>query len=74
MRIRVIVFGASGMVGEGVLMTALEHSDVESLLVIGRRPCGITDGRIKEILHQDFFDYSLIEQELKGYDACFFSV
>jgi hypothetical protein len=72
MKIRAIVFGASGMVGEGVLITALQHPDVESVLVIGRRPCGIKNARIKEILHQDFFDYSPIEHELRGYDACFF--
>ena len=72
MKIKVIVFGASGMVGEGVLMTALDHPEVESVLVIGRRPCGVTDARVKEILLQDFFDYSSIEQELKEYDACFF--
>lgn len=72
MKIKAIVFGASGMVGEGVVMTALDHPDIESVLVIGRRPCGITDPRVEEILHQDFFDYSLIEQELKGFDACYF--
>ena len=72
MKIKAIVFGASGMVGEGVLMTALDHPEVESVLVIGRRPCGVTDARVKEILLQDFFDYSSIEQELNGYDACFF--
>jgi uncharacterized protein YbjT (DUF2867 family) len=72
MKIKAIVFGASGMVGEGVLITVLDHPDVKSVLVIGRRPCGVTDPRVEEILHEDFFDYSPIEKKLQGYDACFF--
>jgi uncharacterized protein YbjT (DUF2867 family) len=72
MKIRVIVFGATGMVGEGVLLTALNHEEVESVLVVGRRPCLVTHSKLKEIIHHDFFDYSAIEEQLKGYHACFF--
>jgi uncharacterized protein YbjT (DUF2867 family) len=72
MKIKVIVFGATGMVGEGVLFKALSHEDVESVLVIGRRPCRITHPKLKEIIHYDFFNYSGIEEQLNGYDACFF--
>ncbi len=72
MKIRVIVFGATGMVGEGVLLTALHHEDVESVLVIGRRPCMVTHSKLKELIHHDFFDYSGIKERLQGYDACFF--
>lgn len=72
MKIRVIVFGATGMVGEGVLLTALNHECVESVLVIGRRPCLVMHTKLKEIIHHDFFDYSDIEEQLQGYDACFF--
>jgi len=72
MKIRVIIFGASGMVGEGVLLKALEHEKVESVLVIGRRPCNVMHPKLTEILHNDFFNYSRIEEKLKGYDACFF--
>jgi N-acetyl-gamma-glutamylphosphate reductase len=46
MKIRVIVFGATGMVGEGVLMTALSHDDVESVLVVGRRSCMVTHHKL----------------------------
>jgi hypothetical protein len=42
------------------------------VLVIGRRPCNIKHPKLKEILHHDFFDYSTIESQLKGYNACFF--
>jgi uncharacterized protein YbjT (DUF2867 family) len=72
MKIRVIVFGATGMVGEGVLFKALNHEYVESVLVIGRRPCMVNHAKFREIIHHDFFDYSSIEEQLKGYDACFF--
>ena len=72
MTIKAIIFGATGMVGEGVLLTALEHRDVESVLVIGRRPCGVTHRKLKELIHRDFLDYREIEEKLKGYNACFF--
>jgi uncharacterized protein YbjT (DUF2867 family) len=72
MKIKVILFGATGMVGEGVLLTALDHKDVESVLVIGRRSCNRRHDKLKEVIHHDFFDYSAIEEHLKGYNACFF--
>jgi uncharacterized protein YbjT (DUF2867 family) len=71
-KINAVIFGATGMVGEGVLMKALAHSDVESVLAIGRRPCGIKNNKLKEIVHNDFFDFTSIEKELSGYNACFF--
>jgi len=71
-RIKAVIFGATGMVGEGVLIKALEHSDVESVLAIGRRPCGIRNKKFKEIVHNDFFNFTSIEKELSGYNACFF--
>jgi hypothetical protein len=72
MKIKAIIFGATGMVGEGVLLKALSHKDVESVLVIGRRPCKRTHDKLTELIHHDFFDYVLIEDQLKGYNACFF--
>jgi hypothetical protein len=60
------------MVGEGVLLECLKHPDVDSVLVIGRRTCNMIHPKLKEILHHDFFDYSTIESQLKGYNACFF--
>lgn len=70
--IRVILTGATGMVGEGVLLECLKHSEVEQVLVINRRPCGITSPKLKEIIHTNFFDLSAIEDQLVGYNACFF--
>jgi hypothetical protein len=60
------------MVGEGVLLSALKNEDIESVLVIGRRPCMRTHKKMKELIHHDFFDYSALEERLKGYNACFF--
>jgi len=71
-RIRAILFGATGMVGEGVLHEALKDDDVESILVVGRRPCGVIHPRLTELIHKDFFDYSTVEDRLRGYNACFF--
>jgi hypothetical protein len=72
MKIRAIVTGASGMVGEGVLIECLNHPDVEAVLVIGRRPCGIQHPKLKEIIHKDFFDLSPVKNQLVGYNACYF--
>ncbi len=72
MKIRAIVTGATGMVGEGVLHECLLHPDVEAVLVINRRPCGVIHPKLTEIIHTNFFDLSPIEQDLGGYNACFF--
>ncbi len=72
MKIRAIVTGATGMVGEGVLHECLLHEDVEQVLVVNRRPCGLVHPKLKEVLLPDFFQLKNIESELKGYDACFF--
>ncbi len=72
MNIKVILTGATGMVGEGVLHECLLHSQVDHVLVIGRRPCGIVHPKLEEIIHNNFFDLSPIEDRLKYYDACFF--
>ena len=60
------------MVGEGVLHVALKHPDVESVLVIGRKSCDVKHPKLKELIHNDFYDYSAIEKELIGHNACFF--
>jgi uncharacterized protein YbjT (DUF2867 family) len=71
-KIRAIVTGATGMVGEGVLIECLNHPDVEHVLVINRHPCEYTHPKLEEIIHKDFFDFSAIESKLSGYNACFF--
>ncbi|RCW42328.1 epimerase [Paenibacillus prosopidis] len=71
-KIRAIVTGATGMVGEGVLQECLNHPDVEQVLVINRNPCGVSHPKLTEILHSNFFDLSSIEAQLVNYNACFF--
>lgn len=70
--IKAIITGVTGMVGEGVLHECLNHPDVESVLVINRKPCGVKHEKLKEIIHKDFFDLSEIENQLTGYNACYF--
>lgn len=72
MKLKVIITGATGMVGEGILFECLQNEAVESVLVVGRKTCGKTHEKLKEIIHANFFDISAIESELQGYDACFF--
>ncbi len=72
MKIKVIITGTTGMVGEGVLHECLNHPDIESVLIINRRHLDLEHPKLKEIIHKDFYDYSAIENELLGYNACFF--
>ena len=71
-KLKVVLTGATGMVGEGVLHECALHSDVEEILVITRKPSGYKHPKVKEIVHGDFFDLSSIEDKLKGYNTCFF--
>jgi uncharacterized protein YbjT (DUF2867 family) len=72
MKIKAIIFGATGMIGQGVLLECLEDPRVESVLAIGRKSTGKSHPKLKEVLHQDFEDYSAIEDQLQGYNACFY--
>jgi len=69
---RVIIFGATGMVGQGVLRECLLAPTVEYVLSVGRSSTGIDHPKFREILQDDLFHYSSIEQQLVGFDACFF--
>lgn len=69
---KVILFGGSGMVGQGVLRECLIDPGVETVLSIGRSPLGVQHPKLREIIHGDFTDYSAIRPQLAGYDACFF--
>ena len=69
---KVILFGATGMVGQGVLRECLLDAGVESVLAVGRSPTGRQHAKLREIVRDDFLDYSAIESEFAGYDACFF--
>lgn len=71
-KLKVIITGATGMIGEGVLYECLHHPQVEKVLVITRKTTGYSDPKLTEIIHNDFFDFSSIEESLKGYNACYF--
>jgi uncharacterized protein YbjT (DUF2867 family) len=70
--LKTIITGATGMVGEGVLFECLSHPDVEEVLVINRKPGGVSHPKLREIIHANFFDLTPIETQLTGYNACFF--
>lgn len=69
---KVMIFGATGMVGQGVLRECLLDDDVERVLTVGRAATGQTHDKLREIVHADLFDLSPVEDELRGWDACFF--
>ncbi|MCI0448406.1 MAG: NAD-dependent epimerase/dehydratase family protein [Chlorobi bacterium] len=70
--LKIILTGATGMVGEGVLLVCLAHPEVEKVLVIGRHSSGRNHPKLTESLTKDFADLSAIEDKLAGYDTCFF--
>ena len=72
MKINAIITGSTGMVGKAVLLECLDHPEVESVLILNRRPIGMTHPKLKEIIPDDFYDLSPLEQDLKKYNACFF--
>lgn len=70
--IKIILTGATGMVGEGVLMECLENPNVSEILSISRKPSGKKHPKLKEYLVSDFLSIDRNDENLKGYDACFF--
>lgn len=71
-KLRIILTGATGMVGEGVLHECLQNNKVEKIVVINRKSCGVFHPKLTEIIHPDFFDLSALNNQLIGFDACFF--
>ncbi|GAA0700648.1 epimerase [Kitasatospora atroaurantiaca] len=69
---KVILLGATGMVGQGVLRECLRDDAVEGVLVLGRTPTGVRHPKLREIVQPDLTDLGGVEAELSGYDACFF--
>jgi uncharacterized protein YbjT (DUF2867 family) len=69
---KVILFGATGMVGQSVLRECLRDETVDNVLVIGRNSIGQTDPKLRELRRPDMFDFGGVAVELQGYNACFF--
>jgi uncharacterized protein YbjT (DUF2867 family) len=70
--VNVILFGATGMVGQGVLRECLLDPDVERILLVVRRPTGQRHAKIAELVHDNFFDFTAVAARLSGLDACLF--
>jgi len=68
----VILFGATGMIGQGVLRECLLDPNVDMILSVGRSATGQRAGKLRELVHRDLLDLSAIEPQLTGFDACFF--
>ncbi|SDW85032.1 NAD dependent epimerase/dehydratase family protein [Variovorax sp. YR634] len=69
---KILIFGATGMVGQGVLRECLLAPDVESVIAVGRNATGQQHPKLRDLVHKDMYDYSAIEPQLQGFDACFF--
>ena len=70
----VILFGATGMVGQGVLRECLAAADVDKVLTVGRAPTGQQHPKLRELVHAEMWDYANVEADLADYDACFFCI
>jgi hypothetical protein len=71
-KLSVIITGATGMIGEGVLYECINHPQIEKILVITRKSTGYKHAMLTEIIHDDFSDISGLTDLLKGYNACYF--
>jgi uncharacterized protein YbjT (DUF2867 family) len=72
LRVKVIVFGATGMVGQAMLAQCLGDLGINSVLVVGRTPVGWQDDKLREVIHPDFLDFTDLADDFAGVDACFF--
>jgi uncharacterized protein YbjT (DUF2867 family) len=72
MSLRVIITGATGMVGEGVLLECLENPAIAQVLVVNRHPCGAKHPKLRECVVPDFLSLDEFTSQLTGYDACFY--
>src|SRR4249919_2727341 len=72
MGLKVIITGATGMVGEGVMLQCMNNPAISDILLIGRRPAGVRHPKVHERVVSDVADIGSISSEIQGYDACFF--
>ncbi|HTR04001.1 MAG TPA: NAD-dependent epimerase/dehydratase family protein [Thermoanaerobaculia bacterium] len=69
---KIVLFGATGMIGAGALLECLDDSRVDRVVAVGRRSCGVAHAKLTEVLLEDFFRYDAALPQLSGADACFF--
>ena len=70
----VLIFGATGMIGQGVLRECLAAPDVANVLTVGRTPTGQMHPKLRELVHAEMWDYRNMEAEMADFDACFFCI
>lgn len=68
---KVIITGATGMVGKGVLLECLDHPNISEVLAIGRHELEIQHAKLKQLIHKDFSEFTSVKEQLAGYDACY---
>ena len=68
----VILFGGTGMVGQGVLRECIADACVERVLLVARKATGVTSSKVVELVHEDFFNWSGVEERFAGFDTCLF--
>ena len=71
---KVLVFGASGMIGQGVMRECVNDATVTSVVAVGRSPSGVQAPKVRDLIVKDLSKLSVVERELTGFDACFFSL
>ena len=71
---KVLVFGASGMIGQGVMRELVRDAGVTSIVAVGRSPSGYRDAKVRDLIVKDLGDLAAVERDLTGFDACFFSL
>jgi uncharacterized protein YbjT (DUF2867 family) len=68
----ILIYGATGMVGQGVLRASLQAADVAKVVTVGRSPSGVQHSKLQDLLLPDLMQYEGVEAQLQGFDACFF--
>lgn len=71
---KILIFGATGMVGQGALRECLLADDVTLVQTVGRTATGQQHSKLRELVRQDLFDYAGVDAELENFDACFFCI
>ena len=72
MKLKVILFGSTGMIGQGVLTECLNDDHVQAVLVVNRQASGVTHPKLREIIHTNIFELAAVTKELSGYNTCLF--
>ena len=71
---KILLFGATGMIGQAVLKEAIKSPGIEAITIVGRSNAGVRDAKVSEVLVKDLFDLSAIADDLRGHDACIFCI